>query len=197
MKRVKLTTSIMLMAFLSLSAMSCKEVKKENGQENAMHSEMDHNEMDQTNPMEHSNIQISGAQSVLKDYMVLKDALVATNKEEAAIAGKQLKVTLKSFDVSGYASEKQEELNGIISDAEKQAELIEKSDIDQQRKHFKTLSKNIMDMIVITGTQTTLYQQFCPMYDGGGAWLSMSKDIKNPYYGSKMLACGMVQKEIN
>ncbi|HAT65636.1 MAG TPA: hypothetical protein DCS66_13745, partial [Flavobacteriaceae bacterium] len=26
---------------------------------------------------------------------------------------------------------------------------------------------------------------------------SMSEDIKNPYYGSKMLSCGKVQKEIN
>ncbi|EKF53808.1 hypothetical protein I215_15663, partial [Galbibacter marinus] len=48
-----------------------------------------------------------------------------------------------------------------------------------------------------TGTENTLYQQFCPMYDGGSAWLSLSKDIKNPYYGSQMLNCGKVQKEIN
>jgi hypothetical protein len=35
------------------------------------------------------------------------------------------------------------------------------------------------------------------MYDGGSAWLSMEEDIKNPYYGSQMLNCGKVQREIN
>jgi hypothetical protein len=52
-------------------------------------------------------------------------------------------------------------------------------------------------MVAITGTENTLYQQFCPMYDKGSAWLSMEKEIRNPYYGSKMMACGKVQKEIN
>jgi hypothetical protein len=58
------------------------------------------------------------------------------------------------------------------------------------------LSKDMMDMVAITGTDATLYQQFCPMYDKGSAWLSMEKDIKNPYYGSKMMNCGKVEKEI-
>ena len=52
-------------------------------------------------------------------------------------------------------------------------------------------------MVGITGTETKLFQQFCPMYDKGSSWLSMSKDIKNPYYGSKMLACGRIEKEFN
>ncbi|HAT65637.1 MAG TPA: hypothetical protein DCS66_13750, partial [Flavobacteriaceae bacterium] len=47
------------------------------------------------------------------------------------------------------------------------------SAMDHQREHFKILSKDITDMIAITGTENTLYQQFCPMYDGGSAWLSM------------------------
>ena len=52
-------------------------------------------------------------------------------------------------------------------------------------------------MVAITGTKNKLYQQFCPMYDKGSAWLSTSNEVKNPYYGSKMLKCGKVQKEIN
>ena len=52
-------------------------------------------------------------------------------------------------------------------------------------------------MIAITGTEMKLYEQFCPMYDGGSAWLSMNKEVRNPYYGSSMLNCGKVQREIN
>jgi hypothetical protein len=51
-------------------------------------------------------------------------------------------------------------------------------------------------MVAITGTKNTLYEQFCPMYDKGSAWLSSSNEVRNPYYGSKMLKCGKVQKTI-
>jgi hypothetical protein len=156
-----------------------------------------HDDMNsESNSME-MNLQDSGAQKIVTDYMALKDALVATNKDEAAKAGKQLEASLKSFDISGYTAEQQEELKDIIDDAKEHAEHISRSEMDHQREHFKTLSKDIIDLITITGTETTLYQQFCPMYDKGSAWLSKEKEIKNPYYGSKMLSCGKVQKEIN
>nr|WP_318501265.1 DUF3347 domain-containing protein [Formosa sp. PL04] len=183
--------------------MSCKDSKKEQSNVQDNHSEMNHDDsMDQDNMSASkdtvdSDAQNSDVKQVVADYMALKDALVETNKDEAAQAGKKLESTLNSFNVSSYTSGQQEELNDIIADAKEHAEHIGKSEIDHQREHFKTLSKDIMDMVAITGTETTLYQQFCPMYDKGSAWLSMSKDIKNPYYGSKMLTCGKVQKEIN
>jgi len=197
MKKVRLTTTIMAMAFLSLTAMSCKDVKKQDANDNAMHSEMNHDKMDTSNDMMDSNSQNSDAQKVLADYMALKDALVETDKDKAAKAGNKLNNTLSEFDISSYTAEQQKELKDIIADAKVHAEHIGKSEMDHQREHFKTLSKDITDMVAITGTENTLYQQFCPMYDGGSAWLSMNKDIKNPYYGSKMLKCGKVQKEIN
>ena len=54
-------------------------------------------------------------------------------------------------------------------------------------------------MIAITGTDKKLYQDFCPMYNNnkGAQWLSTTEEIKNPYFGSKMMGCGKVQKEIN
>lgn len=207
MKKARVTTAILAMAFVSLTAMSCKDSKKEDSQD-AMHSEMneeghhddssmDNDKMSASNDMMDSNAQTSDAKQILADYMMLKDALVATNKEDAAKAGKKLESTLNGFDVSSYTSEEQTELKDIIADAKEHAEHIGKSEMDHQREHFKTLSKDIMDMVAITGTETTLYQQFCPMYDGGSAWLSMEKEIRNPYYGSKMMACGKVQREIN
>ena len=203
MKTVKLATAIMVMSFISVSVMSCKDTKKETS-DNISHTEMNHDSNtghhddmnSESNSME-MNLQDSGAQKIVTDYMALKDALVATNKDEAAKAGKQLEASLKSFDISGYTAKQQVELKDIIDDAKEHAEHISKSEIDHQREHFKTLSKDIIDLVAITGTETTLYQQFCPMYDKGSAWLSKEKEIKNPYYGSKMLSCGKVQKEIN
>lgn len=211
MKKVRVTTAIMAMAFISLTAMSCKDGKKENS-DNAMHSEMsseeghhhddtdsamNHDNMDTSNNMMDTDTQNSDAKQVLADYMVLKDALVATDESAAAKAGKKLESTLKGFKVSNYTSETQIELKDIIEDAMEHAEHIGKSKIEVQREYFKNLSKDIIDMVAITGTENTLYQQFCPMYaDGGGAWLSMEKNVKNPYFGSKMMNCGSVQKEI-
>ena len=222
MKKVRVTTAIMAMAFLSLTAMSCRDNKKGEDSD-SMHSEMreeghhdnsmmdnndsimnhdssmmDRSKMDSSNNMMDSDTQNFDAKQVVADYMVLKDALVATDEAAAAKAGKKLESTLKGFNVSSYTSEQQKELKDIIEDATEHAEHIGKSKIDHQREHFKMLSKDVMDMVAITGTDKTLYQQFCPMYtDDGGAWLSMEKNIKNPYFGSKMMNCGRVQKEIN
>jgi hypothetical protein len=87
--------------------------------------------------------------------------------------------------------------DALVADDTEHAEHIGKSDIKHQREHFKMLSKDITEMVAITGTNMKLYEQFCPMYDGGSAWLSMREEVRNPYYGSSMLTCGKVQREIN
>jgi hypothetical protein len=137
------------------------------------------------------------AEAILSDYFMLKDALVADDSKKAAQAGLKLEASLKAFDKSNYTKEAQKELIDIIEDAIEQAQHIAKSPIGHQREHFKTLSKDVSDMVTITGTKSTLYEQFCPMYDKGSAWLSTSNEVRNPYYGSKMLKCGKIQKTIN
>ena len=87
----------------------------------------------------------------------------------------------------------------IVENAKEQAEHIVKSPIDHQREHFEVLSNDVNDLITLLGTDKTLYQTFCPMYNNkkGAIWLSETDEIKNPFYGSKMLTCGKVQKQIN
>jgi hypothetical protein len=48
------------------------------------------------------------------------------------------------------------------------------------------------------GSPEPVYHDHCPMFnDGKGAmWLSESKEIKNPYYGSEMITCGKVEEMI-
>ena len=197
MKKVRLTTTIMMMAFLSLTAMSCKDTKKENAQDNTTHSEMNHDKMDKSNDMMDSDTQNLGVQKVLSDYMALKDALVNDDNAKVKELGNVLAQSLKSFDASSFSSKEKSELKDIMEDAIEHAEHISESDIKHQREHFKVLSKDVTDMVAITGTKVKLYEQFCPMYDGGTAWLSTKEEIRNPYYGSQMLKCGKVQREIN
>lgn len=141
-------------------------------------------------------IQNHKVEAVLAHYFMLEDALVEDDTKKAVQEGTKLMVSLKVFDLGNYTKEQQELLADIIEDAVEHAEHISESPIPHQREHFKILSKDITDMIAITGTTTKLFEQFCPMYDGGSAWLSMSKEVKNPYYGSKMLKCGSVRKNI-
>jgi hypothetical protein len=150
--------------------------------------------------MDHSKMTIKSdakAEAILSDYFNLKDALVNDDAKKAAQAGSKLIASLKAFNRKTYEGMQQMELIEIIAAATEHAEHIVKSPIDHQREHFKTLSKDVTDFLAITGTANTLYEQFCPMYDKGSAWLSTSKEVKNPYYGSKMLKCGSVKKQIN
>ena len=210
MKKVRLTT-ILVLAILSLSVISCKDAKTDKNDSTEHHSEMnadgDHSKMNHDNSDGHHDgekkeMAMNGngaSQAVLNDYFNLKDALVADDNAKAKNLGGVLAKSLKAFDTSKYSGDKQSELKDIIEDATEHAEHISESDIAHQREHFKVLSKDITDMVAITGTSMTIYEQYCPMYDNnkGGAWLSMNEEIRNPYFGDKMLKCGKVQREIN
>tara|TARA_R110002051_G_scaffold72742_1_gene131476 strand:+ start:11388 stop:12029 length:642 start_codon:yes stop_codon:yes gene_type:complete len=205
MSKLKLVFGVVAIAFVTLTVVSCKDAKTESSTNSEIGTEEDHSKMNHDNSDGHHDgekkeMSMSGngnSQTVLNDYFTLKDALVADDNAKAKGLGATLATTLGKLDISKYTDTQKADLKDIIEDAVEHAEHISESDIAHQREHFKVLSKDITDMVAITGTQNTLYQQFCPMYDGGSAWLSMSEDIKNPYYGSKMLKCGKVQKEIN
>ena len=201
MSKLKSTLGIVAIAFITLTVMSCKDNKQEQKSAIEDHSEMNHDNTDGHHDGEKMEMAMNGdggSQAILNDYFNLKDALVSDDNAKAKKLGATLATSLGNLDISSNFSDTQKtDLKDIIEDAVEHAEHISESDIAHQREHFKVLSKDITDMVAITGTENTLYQQFCPMYDGGSAWLSMSEDVKNPYYGSKMLTCGKVQKEIN
>ena len=196
MKTLKSTLIVTTMILTAFTSISCNDGNKNEPAEpmsNEMYQEKT-NEEDTA-----SNMHSEDAEAILNDYFDLKDALVNDDNDKAKAIGNKLAGTLKSFDVSGYSGDEKTELIEIIEDATEHAEHIGESDIKHQREHFKTLSKDVTDMIAITGTNMKIYEQYCPMYDNnkGGAWLSMNKEIRNPYFGDQMLKCGKVQREIN
>ncbi|UKB79573.1 DUF3347 domain-containing protein [Chryseobacterium sp. MEBOG07] len=136
---------------------------------------------------------------IIKDYLALKNALIADNDKGASNAGKQLLNTLKNVDVKSIPSGKQKEYKEIADDARENAEHISDNagKIDHQREHLAFLSKDVSDLVTLFGSSQKLYQDHCPMFnDGKGAiWISETKAIKNPYYGNQMLSCGSVKKE--
>ena len=136
---------------------------------------------------------------IIDAYMQIKNGLVATDKNAAAEGATALLAAFKAFDMSKLSGEMHKEYMDILENAKEQAEHIAKSPIDHQREHFEDLTTDITDMIALLGTEKTLYQDHCPMANNGkGAnWLSEIKEIKNPYFGSKMMKCGSITKQIN
>ena len=200
MKKVRNTLGILTMSVVTLITMSCKDGKKEGAAEpmsNEIHQGKAHNQ-DKSGEMVADNSS-DGAGAIVDDYLKIKNALVADNQEDAANASEMLFANFNDFDKSSYSSQEQKELTNIIKDAKENAEHISESPLEHQREHFDLLSKDVIDMIAITGTDQKLYQDFCPMYNDnkGAQWLSMTEEIKNPYMGSKMMSCGKMQKEIN
>lgn len=205
MKNLKSILGLMVLAILMFVVTSCRDNKEEDDHEMGQDDmEMEHDDMEMNDSSMNSSDNLamdqnkSASDAIIVNYLELKNALVADNTEAAASSGKKIVSAFKAFDVAKYSEEDQKELNDIIVDAIEHAEHIAESAMDHQREHFEILSKDVADLVVITGTSKKLYQVYCPMFnDGKGAiWLSEFKEIKNPYYGSKMLTCGTVQNEM-
>ncbi len=60
--------------------------------------------------------------------------------------------------------------------------------IETMRAEFKPLSEFLAAMNLPTG----FARAYCPMYDGGSNWVQLDGPVRNPYYGSTMLTCGVV-----
>ncbi len=131
---------------------------------------------------------------VVSSYINLKNTLVNDDSNAASNAGKAILYSLTKLS----KSENKEELE-ILESIKENAEHIRDNSgkLDHQREHFALISKDIIDLIEQAGTSKKLYQDFCPMYDDnkGASWISEIKEIKNPFYGSKMSTCGSVKKE--
>ncbi|APQ16210.1 DUF3347 domain-containing protein [Maribacter hydrothermalis] len=196
MKIIKRSIGTVVLVATMILTVSCKDANKDEVP-SSISNEVMLEEMDSSKDMTMSDSQDAMAEAILKGYFNLKDALVGDDNDKAKMLGSTLAKSLGNLDKSTYSESQQKELTDIIEDATEHAEHISESDIKHQREHFKILSKDITDMVAITGTGIKLYEQFCPMYDGGTAWLSTKEEVRNPYYGSQMLKCGKVQREIN
>jgi len=133
-------------------------------------------------------------------YLNLKNKLVKDDSEGAAEKGKILLASFNRLDTKTLNANQKKAYIDIAEDAKEQAEHIAENagKLDHQREHFILLSKDINDLIKMFGSKMQLYQDYCPMADDGkGAiWISETKEIKNPFYGSKMLTCGSLKKTL-
>lgn len=137
--------------------------------------------------------------NVLQNYLALKDALTNSNEADAKSSSSKIADAVKGFDKSLLTKEQKEPYDSVSGKVLEEANQIANSQLKDQRKHFAVLSKDVYELAKAYGTGMTLYQEHCPMFnatEGGAIWLSKSKDIRNPYFGEKMMECGSVDEMI-
>jgi len=134
-------------------------------------------------------------ESMLNHYLEIKNALVEDDSEKAATSSKSILSGMKGFDKSLLTAEQKKVYDAIESDLKEHAEHISKSELDLQREHFIMMSTDMYDLVKAFGAGMTVYHEYCPMANDnkGAMWLSESKEIRNPYFGDKMMTCGSVE----
>ena len=124
--------------------------------------------------------------AVYQHYVHLTTALVNGDASEAKLASNAIEAGAK-------------EVEGGAAMASIAAKITGATDIESQRVAFSTLSNDFIALVKKSGLKSgELYVDFCPMAmeDKGAYWLSASKEIKNPYFGEKMLTCGEIKETI-
>ncbi|MGY8913465.1 MAG: efflux RND transporter periplasmic adaptor subunit [Flavobacteriales bacterium] len=167
-------------------------MQEDNSGENT--NEANHSQMKER--IEVSNKFQNQLKQVFDDYILLKDALVNDDAKGAQQAGKQINQSLKKVDMKLLSDEKaHNHWMTIQKELKTSANTIENnSDIATQRAHFKHLSAHMISSVQLFGVNENVYIQFCPMADNnkGAYWISLEKEVRNPYYGEAMLTCGEV-----
>lgn len=118
---------------------------------------------------------------LITGYMDIKNALVNSDSKTAASATLALQTLVKA---EAAFPEKSALLDALQA-------MSKTSELEKQRTAFPDLSIVLWKVVHRVGkTDKTIYYQYCPMKKA--YWLSLEKDIKNPYYGSSMLTCGKI-----
>jgi membrane fusion protein, copper/silver efflux system len=137
---------------------------------------------------------------VVKAYLNLKEAFVATDSKQAAAESKAVKAAMEKVDMGLLKGDNHMMWMDMMKPINNALDgIISAKDIEGQRLAFADLSDGIYNSIKMFHVSgLNVFYQFCPMArDGEGAyWLSLEKEIRNPYYGEAMLTCGETKETI-
>lgn len=138
--------------------------------------------------------------SVLTSYLDLKNALAKDDGNSANTSATELFKAIDKVQADKLTPDQQKIWKKYNEKLSYDAEHIKGTlDIEHQREHFVSLSKNMYEVVKGFNTNSsTVYYQFCPMANNGkgASWLSELEKINNPYMGKKMPGCGSVKETI-
>ena len=77
-----------------------------------------------------------------------------------------------------------------LNNIEKAASTMKTNNLKSARESFKGLSRAVVDYVKDYGVDGTVYSFYCDMVKE--SWLQETDKVGNPYFGSKMLKCGVM-----
>ena len=138
--------------------------------------------------------------TLFNDYLMIKNALVSDNMDEAQKMAIAYQKSLEKIKMSIFTGESHQIWMDNSGKAKKALEHVAHfKDIEEMRVAFLNLSNAMIAMAKsFDPMEEIIYIQHCPMADNnkGADWLSLSNEIRNPYFGAGMLTCGEVKEEI-
>jgi Cu(I)/Ag(I) efflux system membrane fusion protein len=140
-------------------------------------------------------------QDVYNSYIIMSEALVASDAQEAGKSAARVESSLKDVDMSLLAGDAHILWMKHLKSLESEIRTISSSsDISTQRIAFAAFNDAFYASLKAFGLeQGTVYYQYCPMANGdkGAYWLSNIKEIENPYFGDEMLKCGETREVLD
>lgn len=136
--------------------------------------------------------------ATLAAYYQLKDAMVATDQAKAKEAAGNLAVKADSMKAIASRTPGNDSVVAYMDTVilnSKAITTLSDPECEKQRIAFEPVSNAMYRTVKIAELKNAnVYHQYCPMAfnDKGAYWLSNVADIKNPYFGKKMLECGEV-----
>jgi len=137
--------------------------------------------------------------TVVGKYYALKNALVATKAARADSAAAQLLATadsMQAFLMTDTANKiaLKPFLDTIINQSKMVSSVMDET-CEKKRIYFGSISSAIYGLVKSADLKNAgIYHEYCPMAfnEKGAYWLSDESEIKNPYFGKKMMECGEV-----
>lgn len=174
-----------LAAVFFLASCSAENGSSEEKQDHAHHQEKNADPVESTQS-EQPKTQDEALNALYPHYLALQDALVIedmTAAKEAALLIEEASKNITDADI-------------VQSTAN---QILASESINKQRNAFASMSDALITLIKSSGVSDgEFYIAHCPMAfnDNGANWISPSKNIKNPYFGEKMLTCGSVNETL-
>lgn len=132
---------------------------------------------------------------LVQTYLLLKEALIESNPEQAAEIAGQATDQLQSIG--------EHRLEGDAMNAWMQTyqqlwdplnSIKNSSNMEEIKEEFGSLSGVLIEAVQTFGIEGVVYHQYCPMEDK--SWLSSEEQIHNPYMSETMPGCGEIIERI-
>lgn len=137
---------------------------------------------------------------VYESSLALKEAFLASDEVQVKEAVNPVLAALAKVDMHLLKDKAHMAWMKHLGSMESSLKDIYKSTaINAQRKSFARYSEALYQSIKAFGIgDEEAYYQYCPMANdnAGASWLSDNQEIRNPYFGDKMLKCGTVKESL-